>query len=108
MAQLESFPKKIISASNQFNLADIVAAHLECELEKRLNLYSPKPIGLATGRTMVPVYHSLVKRILKWNKSKLDRLLREWISFNLDEYIGLPGLDQRSFKSYSWNQGCQY
>ena len=47
-------------------------------------------LGLATGRTMEPVYRDLVER-----RRRGDVSLSEVITFNLDEYVGLaPGHPQ--------------
>ncbi len=52
-------------------------------------------LGLATGRTMENLYDNLVKR--HENKG-LDFSLCK--SFNLDEYIGLAGDDENSYRFY--------
>ena len=58
------------------------------------------PLGLATGRTMVPVYAALVRRVEALAPPSRNQLLGHWRSFNLDEYVGL-GPDQRqSFAAY--------
>ena len=56
-----------------------------------------RPLGLATGRTMEPVYRALVDRTAALPPSELQRLRRQWTSFNLDEYVGLGPGDPRSF-----------
>lgn len=52
-------------------------------------------IGLATGKTMIPFYKSLVslykKRILDFSKI---------ITFNLDEYLGIDSTDPNSLRYY--------
>merc|ERR1711965_426119 len=59
-----------------------------------------RPLGLATGRTMEPVYTGLVQRLQGWSGSDLQRLRLVWSSFNLDEYIGLASGDPRSYRSF--------
>lgn len=54
------------------------------------------PTGLATGRTMEPVYGALVDRLRA--DGRFDP--QGWCSFNLDEYVGLPPEDPRSFRAY--------
>jgi len=55
------------------------------------------PVGLATGRTMEPVYAALRYRLRGWNPERRRRLLSRWCSFNLDEYVGLGPADAGSF-----------
>ncbi|MEB3276853.1 MAG: glucosamine-6-phosphate deaminase [Cyanobacteriota bacterium] len=56
-----------------------------------------RPLGLATGRTMEPVYRALVCRIKALPAPERQRLLAGWHSFNLDEYVGLGPADAGSF-----------
>jgi glucosamine-6-phosphate deaminase len=48
-------------------------------------------LGLATGRTMERVYDLLAAMALDFSRCR---------SFNLDEYIGLPPTDHRSYRYY--------
>ena len=58
----------------------------------------PSPtLGLATGRTMEPVYAALVRRLRAVPPQRLAALRANWRSFNLDEYVGLGAADPRSF-----------
>lgn len=75
-------------------LADRVAELLEQELTAAP---ARPPLGLATGRTMEPVYVALVQRLLALPFQRLQALRRGWRSFNLDEYIGLGPTDSGSF-----------
>ncbi len=52
-------------------------------------------LGLATGRTMEVVYHTLAEM---HTADGLDFSLAR--TFNLDEYIGLPAEDPHSYRSY--------
>lgn len=52
-------------------------------------------LGLATGRTMEAVYEHLVRF---HKKEKLDFSLCR--TFNLDEYVGLPGTSEHSYRYY--------
>lgn len=52
-------------------------------------------IGLATGRTMEPVYASLAEQVKKSEVS-----LEETFFFMLDEYVGLPDNHPSGFKYY--------
>ena len=48
-------------------------------------------LGLATGRTMEEVYEKL---------AGMDLDFSECSSFNLDEYVGIPGSDKNSYRYY--------
>jgi glucosamine-6-phosphate deaminase len=58
-----------------------------------------RPLGLATGRTMEPVYAVLVQR---WKALTAEQrpAPSSWRSFNLDEYVGLAAGDGRSFQAF--------
>ena len=84
-------------------IVDHVVAHLATALERE----SFKPLGMATGRTMEPFYKALIQRLASWPTPRLEQLKRRWLSFNLDEYVGLPPGDSRSFAAYMQTQlGC--
>jgi glucosamine-6-phosphate deaminase len=52
--------------------------------------------GLATGRTMEPVYAALCDRLR--GDARFDP--QRWSSVNLDEYVGLAPQDPRTFRAY--------
>lgn len=52
-------------------------------------------LGLATGRTMESVYRELTRR---HKEEKLD--FSQCTTFNLDEYVGVPASDPRSYHHY--------
>ena len=84
-------------------IVDHVAAYLATALDHERF----KPLGMATGRTMEPFYAALVQRLMTWPAPQLEQLKRCWLSFNLDEYVGLPPGDSRSFAAYMQTQlGC--
>ena len=71
---------------------DAVAAHVAERLHRALE--QAAVLGLATGRTMEPVYAALLSRILALVPAEREPLLARWRSFNLDEDVGLAaGLD---------------
>ncbi len=55
------------------------------------------PLGLATGRTMEPVYGALARQFAQRSAAERQRVRQQWCSFNLDEYVGLSPEDPRSF-----------
>ena len=74
---------------------------LEYELRQRLKAGSSLcPLGLATGRTMEPVYAGLVQRLQGWSAIDRERLSVVWSSFNLDEYVGLAPGDGHSYRAF--------
>jgi glucosamine-6-phosphate deaminase len=78
------------------DLATAVAAEL---LEERLRR-PDRALGLATGRTMAPVYRALTRLIAELPEGQRELLRRRWLSFNLDEYVGLGGENPGSFAAY--------
>ena len=79
------------------SLADV----LERELRHRLSATTAAlPMGLATGRTMEPLYAALVQRLSCWSVGDRHRLSQVWSSYNLDEYVGLAGADPRSYRAF--------
>jgi glucosamine-6-phosphate deaminase len=73
--------------------ADWVASLL---LRDRL-LRPEHPLGLATGRTMEPVYAALARQVNGLTPAERQELRRRWCSFNLDAYVGVDRADPRSF-----------
>ena len=85
--------------------AEVLCTRLVDQLERSLrqilqNPAASRPLGLATGRTMEPLYAALVERLLRWPSLDLAALRRSWCSFNLDEYLGLPAGDPRSYRTF--------
>ena len=78
----------------------MLAAHLEHHLRSWQGPHPLKPLGLATGRTMEPLYRTLVERLLSWSSDELEALRARWCSFNLDEYLGLSAEDPRGYRAY--------
>ncbi|MEK7676218.1 MAG: glucosamine-6-phosphate deaminase [Verrucomicrobiota bacterium] len=82
---------EVIIRSGADAATDLVARIIAKELRANPNLV----LGLATGRTMESVYAQLVRR---HREEKLDFSLCR--TFNLDEYVGLPGRDRHSYRHY--------
>ena len=100
-APVRAFPFRLEQRPTQAQLIDALAALLEEHLRRRLAARSAvKPLGLATGRTMEPLYAAVVQRVAAWSETDLNRLRRAWSSFNLDEYLGLPSADPRGYRHY--------
>ena len=94
---------KIIVRPTECQLVESFVDYFESNLKKRLIDKHAKPLGLATGRTMEPIYKSLVTRLSSWPENNFKRLIDGWRSFNLDEYVGLDSKDNHlSFKHYMY------
>ena len=94
------FPRRLVVKKKSSDLIEAVVDVLEERLRMRLSECKPKPLGLATGRTMRPLYKELVARLQSWPVPRLEKLLDNWCSFNLDEYVGLSASDSESFITY--------
>ena len=79
-------------------VAAVVAEALHRALERRAVL------GLATGRTMEPVYAALRERLMALPQLQRRSLLEGWCSFNLDEYVGLGPQHPTSFAAFMQQQ----
>jgi glucosamine-6-phosphate deaminase len=71
--------------------AELVARTIAKELRTKPNL----TLGLATGKTMESVYANLARM---HHEEKLD--FSQCRTFNLDEYVGLPGNHHNSYRHY--------
>jgi glucosamine-6-phosphate deaminase len=90
---LDRKPVALVRFADSAGLADWVASLL---LRDRL-LRPQRPLGLATGRTMEPVYAALARQVNGLTPAERQELRRRWCSFNLDAYVGVDRADPRSF-----------
>ena len=81
---------------------DAVAAHVAGRLLQALE--QDAVLGLATGRTMEPVYAALRQRLKALPPAQSALVLRRWRSFNLDEYVGLAQDHPQSFAAFMQRQ----
>ncbi|MCP9849098.1 glucosamine-6-phosphate deaminase [Cyanobium sp. Morenito 9A2] len=79
--------------------AGAVADRVAERLIQALTAADRRPLGLATGRTMEPVYAALRRRLDDLDPVVRRRLLEGWSSFNLDDYIGLAPDHPASFQA---------
>ena len=84
----------LIELPDAASVSEQVAARLLAERRFR----PEQAVGLATGRTMEPVYAALVRQLGQLPEAERDRLRERWLSFNLDEYVGLAADDPGSFQ----------
>ena len=86
---------QLIRLADPAAVADWVAAELLAERRQR----PQRPLGLATGRTMEPIYARLAQLVWGLAPAQQQDLRNRWSSFNLDDYVGLAPTDPRSFKA---------
>ena len=90
----------IVRRPNPLQLMEAVVDQLEQGLRDSLEHQAFRPLGLATGRTMEPLYAALVARLRDWPTDRLQLLRQRWLSFNLDEYVGLTADHPSSFSAF--------
>ncbi len=73
----------LIELPDAASVSEQVAARLLAERRFR----PERPLGLATGRTMEPVYAALVRQLALLPGAEQERLRERWLSFNLDDYV---------------------
>jgi glucosamine-6-phosphate deaminase len=78
-----------------FSTPRAAARALATEIAHAISLNPRLVLGLPTGRTPIPFYRELVARYRE-NRVDFSRVT----SFNLDEFLGIPGGDARSYRSY--------
>jgi glucosamine-6-phosphate deaminase len=92
----------LASAGGCLELIELEQAHAVAErvaalvLTERLR-HPGRPLGLATGRTMEPVFSALARNLALLPAAQRLAVRRDWLSFNLDEYVGLAAVDPHSF-----------
>ncbi len=77
--------------------AAAVAERVAARLLNARRRHPGRPLGLATGRTMVPIYAEMARLLALLPPAEQERVRRGWRSFSLDEYVGLAPADPRSF-----------
>ncbi len=82
---------EVVIRPDRESAVDLAARLIAARLRERPDMV----LGLATGRTMEMVYARLVAM---HRQGGLD--FAHCRSFNLDEYIGLPASDERSYRHY--------
>ena len=94
-------PFKVIITSDFDHMSEVAAQIVINNIEKTLGMKDTFVLGLATGNSPTGLYKHLARAA---NEGEFDSLKIE--SFNLDEYVGLPGenAQQRALhpESYSF------
>jgi glucosamine-6-phosphate deaminase len=78
-----------------FETADDVARAFARDIARCVGRKPSMVLGLATGRTPIPLYRELV-RMYRGHRLDLSRIT----TFNLDEFVGLRPGDRRSYQSF--------
>ena len=78
-----------------FSTPDSVARALAKDIAKALTSKPSLVVGLPTGRTPIPLYRELV-RLHQLGRADFARAA----TFNLDEFLGLPAGDPRSYRTF--------
>jgi glucosamine-6-phosphate deaminase len=78
-----------------FGTADALARALAFDVARRLTANPNLVLGLPTGRTPIPLYRELV-RLHRAGRADFSRAT----TFNLDEFLGLPPRDPRSYRAF--------
>ena len=93
-------PVALVRFADPAGLAEWVASLL---LRER-RLRPERPLGLATGRTMEPIYAALARQVDGLPAAERQELRKRWCSFNLDAYVGLDRADPLSFAAEMTNR----
>ncbi len=82
------------------NSYELVARWAAYHVMQRINEHpanAPFVLGLPTGSTPLGMYHELI-RLCSEGKVSFQNV----ITFNMDEYVGLPAADPRSYHHFMW------
>jgi glucosamine-6-phosphate deaminase len=91
---------ELVALADAQAVAEVAAEHLLGARQDQPD----RPLGLATGRTMLPVYAALRLQWGQLGRAEQRQLREGWLSFNLDEYVGLAARDRRSFAAFMADQ----
>ena len=82
-----------------FSTADRVAAALARDIAHAVAVKPTLVLGLPTGRTPIPLYRALVE-MYRLGEVDFSRAM----TFNLDEFLGVPPDDPRSYRAFMQRQ----
>jgi glucosamine-6-phosphate deaminase len=86
-------PVTVILADSPAQMGQVVAEMVRDDVQ--MHAGGPYVLGLPTGNTPVPFYDALLSMYVEREIS-----FRNVITFNLDEYLGLPPYHGNSFRAY--------
>ena len=90
---------RLIIQATQNKVAEWAADHIICAIKKKAaETDAPFVLGLPTGSTPLATYAELIRR----HKAG-DVSFKNVITFNMDEYVGLPKEHPESYYSFMWN-----
>lgn len=90
---------RLIIQENYKNVSEWVAEYVVSKIqEAKPTAEKPYVLGLPTGSTPIGVYQKLIDY---YNQKKVS--FKNVITFNMDEYVGLPEDHPESYHSFMWN-----
>lgn len=95
---------RVIIQPNADKVGEWVAAYIA----QRINKFAPTPkkpfvLGLPTGSSPVPTYKRLAQ-LCKHRKVSFGNV----VTFNMDEYVGLPESHEQSYHHFMWDNLFNY
>lgn len=95
---------RLIIEKNPRHVAQWAANYIIAQIRnKEQQTSSPFVLGLPTGSTPLDTYKELIRRHKSGEVS-----FRNVITFNMDEYVGLPEEHPESYHSFMWNNFFKY
>jgi glucosamine-6-phosphate deaminase len=90
---------RVIIQDTANQVAAWTASHIAEQIKQHQSMHQkPFVLGLPTGSTPLPTYHALIA-LHKAGKVSFASV----ITFNMDEYVGLPQEHPESYHSFMWN-----
>ena len=89
---------RLIIQSDYEALSQWAANYIAAKIYKTQTAEKPFVLGLPTGSSPLGTY----KEMIKMNKGKFISF-KNVITFNMDEYVGLPKAHPESYHSFMWN-----
>lgn len=91
---------RVIIEKNYENLSLWVATYIKTQINNYNSVNNSKPfvLGLPTGSTPIGVYNYLIQY---YNNNEIS--FKNVVTFNMDEYVGLPPDDKNSYNYFMYN-----
>jgi len=95
---------RLIIQDDPQDVGDWVASYVK----DRINKFNPTPdrpfvLGLPTGSSPMPTYKNLVEYVKRGELS-----FENVVTFNMDEYVGIPRNHPESYHSFMWKNLFQH
>ena len=89
---------RLIIQENYDKMSQWAANYVAKKINSRAKEGQPFVLGLPTGSTPLGLYRALIEKNYKGEVS-----FKNVITFNMDEYVGLPQSHPESYHSFMWN-----